>query len=427
MKRKMLLAALLAAALTPWLSMRAHAADVDVMFSDPTAVVGNAVTVNVYTTASVAGIDLTLVYDADRLTYTGFSGGLGNAAVQDNGGSLHIVDYSGSGEARFSLDLSFTARTIGTTTLRPTSCSASSAGGDAVSVEYASHSASVNITSASADCSLSALYIDPGTLSPAFSSAVTSYAVTVPYETARLAVSAVKSDASASVAVSGGDSLAVGLNYVTVTVTAGNGAQRVYTLAVSRLAQDSAAQPTPDNRLDTAQPELPAKTPDGGWTVFTAGAKTYTIYDAALLSSEPPEGCSIGEYALLGELCTAFLPEHSQDYVIFYAKPEDGSPGLYVFDTEEETLQRWGLTAAPESAAAPTPSETPEPTPEPTEAESAAETELIKAEEKIADLRWTVTALAVAAAALFLGVAVLGALLIRSITRPVRKITGKQG
>ena len=131
-QRKPILALLVAAALLPWLTVSARAADTDVMFSDPSVVVGNTVTVNVYTTSAVAGIDLTLVYDTDYLTYTGASGGLGNAAVQDNGGSLRIVDYSGSGEGKFSLNLSFTARAIGTTALRPTACSASNAGGDAV-------------------------------------------------------------------------------------------------------------------------------------------------------------------------------------------------------------------------------------------------------------------------------------------------------
>ena len=52
-QRKTVLAALLAAALLPWLTVSAKAADTDVMFSDPGAVVGNSVTVNVYTTAVV--------------------------------------------------------------------------------------------------------------------------------------------------------------------------------------------------------------------------------------------------------------------------------------------------------------------------------------------------------------------------------------
>ena len=52
-QRKTVLAALLAAALLPWLTVSEKAADTDVMFSDPGAVVGNSVTVNVYTTAAV--------------------------------------------------------------------------------------------------------------------------------------------------------------------------------------------------------------------------------------------------------------------------------------------------------------------------------------------------------------------------------------
>ena len=52
-QRKTVLAALLAAALLPWLTVSAKAADTDVMFSDPSVVVGNTVTVNVYTTAAV--------------------------------------------------------------------------------------------------------------------------------------------------------------------------------------------------------------------------------------------------------------------------------------------------------------------------------------------------------------------------------------
>ena len=66
-KKHCILAALFAAVLLPRLTVSARAADTDVMFSDPTATVGNSVTVNVYTTSAVAGIDLTLVYDTDYL------------------------------------------------------------------------------------------------------------------------------------------------------------------------------------------------------------------------------------------------------------------------------------------------------------------------------------------------------------------------
>ena len=90
-QRKPILALLVAAALLPWLTVSARAADTDVMFSDPSVVVGNTVTVNVYTTSAVAGIDLTLVYDTDYLTYTGASGGLGNAAIRASSRNRPII------------------------------------------------------------------------------------------------------------------------------------------------------------------------------------------------------------------------------------------------------------------------------------------------------------------------------------------------
>ena len=242
---------------------RASAAGTDIMFSDPSVLVGGSVTVNVYSTAAVAGIDLTLVYDTDRLNYTGWSGGLGNTAVQPGTGSLHIVDYCGSGEGRFSLNLTFTALNQGSASVRPTACSASDAGGDEMSVEYMSHSSVVTITAASSNCDLAALYIDPGALSPAFSSAVTDYSVTVPNSAGWLAVTPVKSDEAASYVVRGNDWLNVGMNTVTVTVTAGNGAQKVYTLAVTRLAAETApASAAPVRSAAPAPTETPAPEPD---------------------------------------------------------------------------------------------------------------------------------------------------------------------
>ena len=101
---------------------------------------------------------------------------------------------------------------------------------------------------------------------------------------------------------------------------------------------------------------------------------------------------------------------------MFYARPEGGEPGLYIYDTREETMQRYGLITVPEATPTPEPSPSAEPTPSP--APETPDT----SDAEIENLRWTVTVLAVAAAVLFIGAAVLGTLLIRSITRPVRKV-----
>ena len=410
------------------LAPAAGAASADIMFSDPSVIVGSTATVNVYSTTDVAGVDLTLVYDADYLTYTGFSGGLGNASVQDKGGSLSIVDYNGSGAARFSLNLSFTAKKIGQTTIRPTACTVSDGGGDFIDTEYASHSACVTVTSASTDCTLRALYIEPGTLSPGFSAGTTSYSVTVPNSATWLAVTPVKNDNAATYTISGNDWLNVGLNYVTVTVTAGNGAQRTYTLAVTRLGAE-AAQQAKDNTVDTAPEVVPVtvktdsgaeltvgqftaenipagfegteltigenkvsaiRSKDGRRTALwcasvggesfylydessgtvtpmdtvTAPGGTYTILNVTLLSSLPPEGCRVGTLRIGEREVSAFVPEESAEYAILYAVNPAGESGYYLYDTKETTLQRLGLYGGSITEEGEAPSPTPEATPE---------------------------------------------------------------
>ena len=346
---------LLCAAVLTLFPPSAGAAGGDIMFSDPSVIVGGSVNVNVYSTGSIAGIDLTLVYDTDLLAYTGFSGGLGNAAVQASGGSLHIVDYSASADARFSLNLSFTAKAVGTAVTRPTACTGSDAGGDELSVEYQSHSAKVSITSASGNCDLSALYIDPGTLSPAFSSHTTEYSVTVPNGATWLAVTPVKSDASASYTVSGNESLRVGVNYVTVTVTAGNGTQKVYTLTVTR-QEAAAAAPAATNAPTPAPSAAPTPSP----------SSTPTASPAASPSATPA-----------------------------------------------------AATASPMPSPSPTAPASPVP-------ESREDTEaLSRAEEKISDLQWKLRVFIITSAVLFVSTAVLGVLLIRTLTAGPSRRRGK--
>lgn len=320
------------------LAVPARAADVDIMFNDPGVIVGNAVTVNVYTTGDVAGVNLTIVYDTDYLSYTGSSGGLGNASVQDSGGTITVVDYHSTAAAKFSLNLNFTAKAVGSTALRPTACTLSDASGDLMSVEFASHSSVVSITSASADCNLSALYIDPGTLSPAFSSGQTNYTVTVPNATTWLAVSPVKSDASATYSISGNDWLNVGLNYVTVTVTAGNGSQKTYTMAVTRQTAEVQATPVPDNTVDTTPEENPVyvTAPDGSsLTVGTFSAE------------QIPDGFRFVELSLDGENMQAIRSADESRTAVWCQGNAAYGAGFYVINMETKEITPLNVLSVP--------------------------------------------------------------------------------
>ncbi|MBE5964833.1 MAG: hypothetical protein E7252_07920 [Lachnospira sp.] len=86
----------------------------------------------------------------------------------------------------------------------------------------------------SQDNTLSALSVDGCTLSPTFAPNTTTYSIgEVDYSVSTLNVKATKSDANATVTVSG-NRLAVGANTVTVTVTAENGSVKVYKINVTR-------------------------------------------------------------------------------------------------------------------------------------------------------------------------------------------------
>lgn len=465
--RRLLLAAALCLLLTAALSATAYAADIDIMFSDPSAIVGNTVSVNVYSTGNVAGVDMTIVYDTDYLSYTGCSGGLGNAAVQENGGSLHIVDYSASGAANLSLDLHFMTRAIGTTVLRPTACTASDAGGDDMSVEFTSHSSSVRITSASTNCDLSSLRVSPGELSPAFSSGTLNYSLTVPNTTETLYMAPTVSDSAASFSVNT-NRLSVGMNTITITVTAGSGAEKVYTLYVTRLA---AQTEEPDNTVDDEEVEVPftvtapdgsemtvgtfedftvpagfaameierekvtvpairsadgtqtavwcrgnAKNPEGFYIlgedgsvspmdVITVSGASFSVLDASLYTGDKPADCALGTVTVDARSYTAFVPAEVGDYAVLYAVGPQGKTGLYLYDTEEKTVQRFGIagTLVPEST--PEPSPTPE-APEPTEeADTDAQT--------IENLRWKLHLCRIAAAVLLTATVIMLVLLVR--------------
>lgn len=111
-----------------------------------------------------------------------------------------------------------------------------------------SASASVNIVQPvpkSADNNLQSLQVSPGSLSPAFAAGTTSYSMNVEETVSKITVSAVPADAKASVALNGvQNNLKPGANTVKITVTAENGATKVYSISVTR-AQGPTPSPTP--------------------------------------------------------------------------------------------------------------------------------------------------------------------------------------
>ncbi|PKN25690.1 MAG: hypothetical protein CVU65_07985 [Deltaproteobacteria bacterium HGW-Deltaproteobacteria-22] len=98
----------------------------------------------------------------------------------------------------------------------------------------------------SMDADLATLTVSTGTLTPAFDASTTSYTVTVPNAVTTLTVTATAADSWASVEIMPAQPMALveGINGATVTVTAESGAQKVYTVVITRLSPSDYLSPS---------------------------------------------------------------------------------------------------------------------------------------------------------------------------------------
>ena len=121
-----------------------------------------------------------------------------------------------------------------------------------------------NTAALSADNSLKALTISPGTLSPAFKGSTTKYTAAVDNSVTSIAVSATPVNEKATVeSVTGNTNLAVGANVVKIVVKAENGTTATYKITVTRQAAGTTGSETTttggengdDGNVDSETPE----------------------------------------------------------------------------------------------------------------------------------------------------------------------------
>ena len=94
-------------------------------------------------------------------------------------------------------------------------------------------------TPKSSNTYLKELTINDGELTPAFNKKIDTYNITVPNTVDKLDIKAISEDNNAKVEISGNKNLEVGINLVTITVTAEDGTKRVYTLNVTKSSEKS--------------------------------------------------------------------------------------------------------------------------------------------------------------------------------------------
>ena len=227
-----------------------RAAGVHMGFSDPTATVGEEVSVVVLATAEgsetalpLSRVEMTLCYDGTLLRYEDAAGGMGSLRAEEENGKIVIQDAAAGGSSVFLAELHVTALSAGEGSITVENCAVLD--GDGAEAACSLGSARVSIAEKmEQDVSLYALLVNHGTLEPAFSPSCTEYSLTVPESVASITVAARPNNYWASAYVDGHAALELGENTVTVTVTSGDGsAQRVYTIAVYRGTRPT---PTPE-------------------------------------------------------------------------------------------------------------------------------------------------------------------------------------
>ncbi len=151
------------------------------------------------------------------------------------------------------------------------------------------------------NCSLSAIMCGNFTLSPAFSPDTTYYTTKVPYSVSKLSLDYNRADKGQKVSISGTE-LAVGVNTVTLKVTAANGKTKSYVIEATR-EQDPNYKPSTDASLSELTVEGVSLSPAFSSTVTDyivyVPFETKTVKLAAAASDSKAHGVSgIGEVAV---------------------------------------------------------------------------------------------------------------------------------
>lgn len=221
------------------------AANATIAFSSNSPKVNDAVTVTVTVSGSEAmySTELSVSYNPDVLRFESGDSASGGAGV---------VKVAGlpSGATKQSYALKFTAIASGSSTVQASGVAYYQNTEESVG---ASANMTVSDAAKSDNANLKSLSLSKGTLSPKFSASKTSYTATVATSVTEVKVYATAQDSGAKVEIAGDSVLKDGENIRTVTVTAPSGAQKVYTIKITR--SDLTAEPEPEvpevNPLET--------------------------------------------------------------------------------------------------------------------------------------------------------------------------------
>ena len=242
--------------MTPQMHAKAASGKTTIAVSASSLNIGQTVTVTakaLSASGDSAYANMVLTYDAGILEFVScnatYGGGGGSISVASDSFSVTLKAIS-AGKA--SISLSATDGVIYGTEEELDSMAGSSTSVTVKNEAAGSNTGNNNNTGSntntaalSADNSLKALTISPGTLSPAFKGSTTKYTAAVDNSVTSIAVSATPVNEKATVeSVTGNTNLAVGANVVKIVVKAENGTTATYKITVTRQAAGTTGSET---------------------------------------------------------------------------------------------------------------------------------------------------------------------------------------
>ncbi len=200
---------------------------------------------------NMTGVDLYITYNSANIKYQ-------SGATSGGAGSLRIVTELDKLKSK-SFSLKFKALKNSTSAISVSGDVSDGPAGSLPEDVPVAASANIKIKDAekSTNANLKSLSLQHGTLSPSFSSKVTSYTAKVANNITSCTIFASTADSKATTEITGSSSLKVGENVRKVIVTAQSGATKTYTITITRLDED---EEITDNKEEDEKPENPLET-----------------------------------------------------------------------------------------------------------------------------------------------------------------------
>ena len=250
------------------LPRQAHAAGASLTGSDSVQA-GNSVTLTLSVSSKIYGLTADLNCGSN-LTFTNYTCSVSGWSILVNQNHFSVYGTSSASGAVITVTLKAASGVSADTALSASFDNIVASDGEK-DIDMGSASWSGKAATLSDNCSLSAIIAGNFTLNPAFSANTTYYTAKVPYSVEKLNLDYNRADKTQTVSISG-TQLAVGLNTVTLKVTAANGATRTYTIEVTR-EQDPNYKPSSDATLSQLGIEGASLSP-----AFSSSVKDYIAY-----------------------------------------------------------------------------------------------------------------------------------------------------